>query len=101
MHHGAGGEFEERIGTAKQPEPDHLRNGLWAASQLLAGSSHAYKRVLVFSADANPAGAGPKADTYKCACCAAWPLFNHIAPPDAVCRSEEQGTALLRLRLHQ
>ena len=62
----AGGDFDAKIGTAEAPAPDHLRNGLWAASQLLAGSKNAYKRVLVFSTDANPAGSGPRAETYKC-----------------------------------
>jgi hypothetical protein len=62
-----GGDFEAKIGSAAQPLPEHLRNGLWAASQLLAGSSNAFKRVLVFSADPDPVGAGPKAETLKCA----------------------------------
>ncbi|EIE22641.1 ATP-dependent DNA helicase ii [Coccomyxa subellipsoidea C-169] len=41
-------EFEERVGSAPEKSPDHLKNGLWAAQQLLnSGSSKAYKRLIV------------------------------------------------------
>ena len=59
----AGDAFKERVGSAPQPAPDHLRYGLWTAGQLLSAGStaRAFKRVLIFTTDPNPAGTGPKA----------------------------------------
>ncbi len=57
------------MGSAAEGSPDHLRNGLWAASQLInTGSSRANKRLLIFTRDENPAGTGPKAESYRQAC---------------------------------
>ena len=54
------------MGSAPETSPDHLRNGLWAASQLIsAGSSRANKRVLIFTRDENPAGSGSKAESHR------------------------------------
>ena len=54
------------MGSAPESSPDHLRNGLWAASQLIsAGSSRANKRVLIFTRDENPAGSGSKAESHR------------------------------------
>lgn len=65
---GAGEEFEDRVGSAAEDSPDHLRNGLWAASQLFStGSSRANKRLLIFTHNENPAGTGPKAESHRCA----------------------------------
>ena len=66
----AGEDFEDRVGSAPETSPDHLRNGLWAASQLIsAGSSRANKRVLIFTRDENPAGSGSKAGSHRhCHC---------------------------------
>lgn len=65
---GAGEEFEDRVGSAAEDSPDHLRNGLWAASQLFStGSSRANKRLLIFTRNENPAGTGPKAESHRCA----------------------------------
>ena len=62
----AGEEFEDRVGSAPENSPDHLRNGLWAASQLIsAGSSRANKRVLIFTRDEDPAGSGSKAESHR------------------------------------
>lgn len=59
-------EFEERVGSAPERSPDHLKNGLWAAQQLLnSGSSKAYKRVLIFTNDPNPPGSGKQGDTFR------------------------------------
>lgn len=64
----AGGDFDSEVGSASEESPEHLRNGLWAAHQLLsAGASKAYKRVLIFTTDPTPQGKGPKANTFKCA----------------------------------
>lgn len=62
----AGEDFEERVGSAAEGSPDHLRNGLWAASQLIStGSARANKRLLIFTRDENPAGSGPKAESHR------------------------------------
>ena len=54
------------MGSAPEDSPDHLRNGLWAASQLIsAGSSRANKRVLIFTRDENPAGSGSQAESHR------------------------------------
>ncbi|CAL5220319.1 g2309 [Coccomyxa viridis] len=61
-----GDDFEDKVGSAAEGSPDHLRNGLWAASQLInTGSSRANKRLLIFTRDENPAGTGPKAESYR------------------------------------
>ena len=58
------------MGSAPEASPDHLRNGLWAASQLIsAGSSRANKRVLIFTRDENPAGSGSKAESHRHSLC--------------------------------
>lgn len=54
------------MGSAPEKSPDHLKNGLWAAQQLLnSGSSKAYKRVLIFTNDPHPEGSGKQADTFR------------------------------------
>lgn len=59
-------DFEKRVGSAPEKSPEHLRNGLWAAQQLLnTGSSKAYKRVLIFSNDANPPGTSKRAENFR------------------------------------
>ena len=59
-------DFGERVGSAPEKSPEHLRNGLWAAQQLLnTGSSKAYKRVLIFTNDANPPGASKQAENFR------------------------------------
>ena len=64
--HAAGEEFEDKVGSAAEGSPDHLRNGLWAASQLIStGSSRANKRLLIFTRDENPAGTGSKAESHR------------------------------------
>ena len=73
----AGEEFEDRVGSAPESSPDHLRNGLWAASQLIsAGSSRANKRVLIFTRNENPAGSGSKAESHR-----HFPCPSHATPP--------------------
>lgn len=59
----AGEAFKERVGSAPEASPEHLRYGLWTAGQLLSAGStaRAFKRVLIFTADPNPPGTGPKA----------------------------------------
>ncbi|CAL8470635.1 g10177 [Coccomyxa elongata] len=59
-------DFVDRVGSAPEKSPEHLRNGLWAAQQLLhTGSSKAYKRVLIFTNDANPPGTSKQADNFR------------------------------------
>jgi len=60
-------DFEDTVGSAAENSPDHLRNGLWAASQLFStGSSRANKRLLIFTRDEDPAGTGSKAESHRC-----------------------------------
>ncbi|KAK9845331.1 hypothetical protein WJX81_003616 [Elliptochloris bilobata] len=57
--------LEELVGNADK-SPEHLRNALWTAHQLLdVGSSKADKRVFIFTCDANPAGHSITADKYR------------------------------------
>ncbi len=59
-------DFEERVGSAPEKSSEHLKNGLWAAQQLLhTGSTKAYKRVLIFTNDANPPGTSKHAEDFK------------------------------------
>lgn len=54
------------MGCALEKSPNHLKNGLWAAQQLLnSGSSKAYKRVLIFTNDPSPQGTGKQADAFR------------------------------------
>ena len=87
------------MGSAPGPAPDHLRNGLWAAGQLLsaAGSAaHAFKRVLIFSADPNPAGAGPSAHDSRCGAPPPRPPRSHASPPHCRFLKPQTGTLLGR-----
>ncbi len=62
----AGEDFEDKVGSAAEGSPDHLRNGLWATSQLIGtGASRTNKRLLIFTRDENPAGTGSKAESHK------------------------------------
>ena len=61
------------MGSAAEGSPDHLRNGLWAASQLIStGSARSNKRLLIFTRDENPAGSGSKAESHR------WPVSPHL-----------------------
>ena len=62
----AGGGLEEVAGSAEK-SPEHVRNALWTAHQLLldVGSAKVDKRVLIFTCDPNPAGTGVTADANR------------------------------------
>ena len=52
-------------GSAEK-NPEHVRNALWTAHQLLdVGSAKVDKRVLIFTCDPNPPGTGVTADTNR------------------------------------
>ena len=83
------------MGSAEEGSPDHLRNGLWATSQLIGtGSSRANKRLLIFTRDENPAGTGPKAESYRRACSIA-PVLSPICPSADVIHIDSSGLRAL------
>ena len=48
-------EFEESIGSADKLNPEDVRDGFWAASQILqANTSKASKRIILFTNTDNP-----------------------------------------------
>ena len=61
----AGGGLQELAGGSRK-SPEHVRNALWTAHQLLdVGSAKVDKRVLIFTCDPNPPGSGVTADTNR------------------------------------
>lgn len=76
----AGGGLLELAGGARK-SPEHVRNALWTAHQLLdVGSAKVDKRVLIFTCDPNPPGTGVTANTNRRAPASACSPVCHAYP---------------------